>query len=379
MNKSLINKLLLCRSLYFQAQENIKSSNGVRISIACNLLQDSVESFLLGLCEKLDINVPEKAAFSKYIELINEKISPLELPFRQNLNSLNKLRVNSKHHGLEPAKNELEPLFLIVWEFFNQASQSHFGKSFSAISLVELLRDSEYKDLLSSAEQCFNAKDFRGCLENVRKAIYVKFECAYDAKQFLEDKQLNGLMSLTSKVPYFARNKKYLEENVKEPTDYIIYDHNALEMELMKLNIDSVAYWNVWRLTPEVYRNDKNSSWIVKNDLSKFDEEGILERAEYVLHATTEMLLCADQSYIKSKSPNRKYFYIELIKESVPIYEKASKSSKVRGFTPPGVVKIDSNYSIEGIDNSGLFWHVSHWDDDLSIYGYIHNDCLKCT
>ncbi|MCA3059225.1 MAG: hypothetical protein ING60_05295 [Rhodocyclaceae bacterium] len=134
------------------------------------------------------------------------------------------------------------------------------------------------------------------CLVACRQAVFVQFEWLYDASPFLSGKNALGLMMLASKVPYFAREKKYLEEKVKEPTDYIFYDHNALEMDLMKSGVDSVAFWNVWRLTPEVYRGRNDTQWVIKNDFRKNDEDGIKDRAEYVLNSTTEMLLAADQN-----------------------------------------------------------------------------------
>ena len=91
MNQSTLNKLLLSRSLYHLAKENLVSASGVRLSIACNLLQDSVECFLLALSEHVNAGVSQVTAFDKYFELINQKITPRELPFRVRLIALNKL------------------------------------------------------------------------------------------------------------------------------------------------------------------------------------------------------------------------------------------------------------------------------------------------
>ena len=229
MNQSTLNKILLSRSLYHLARENLVSASGVRLSIACNLLQDSVECFLLAMSEHVNAGIGQSTTFEKYLDLINQKITPKELPFRVRLIALNKLRVNSKHYGLEPSKAEMESLLTTVWEFFDEVARSNFGRAFATISLVDLLRDNEAKNLLREAEAAFNSGDYPGCLVLCRQALFVTFEWHYDARMFLEDTNARGLASLRSKVPYFARDKNYLEENVKEPTDYVIYDHNALE------------------------------------------------------------------------------------------------------------------------------------------------------
>lgn len=374
MNKSTLNKLLLSRSLFQFAKENFQSTNGIRLSIACNILQDSVECFLLALSEHLNAGIGQRTDFGNYFEQINLKISPRELPFRLRLIALNKLRVNSKHYGLEPAKAELEPLFTTVLEFFDEVTRIDFGKEFATISLVDLLRDSEAKDVLKQAEAAFERQDYANCLVLCRQAVFLTFERSYDAQPFRNGKDSLGLLMLGSKVPYFARDQKYIEEHVEDPTDYVIYDHNALEMHLMKSGVDSVAYWNVWRLTPAVYRKGKDAPWVVKNDLRKLDEDGIKGRAEYVLVATTEMLLAADQNQSRTRSPDYRRFYLLLKRDSIPVYSKASKLSAINQTTPAGLRKISCDYSVEGLDGTDIFWHVSHWEDDVRIYGFIHKD-----
>ena len=160
MNKSILNKLLLSRSLYHLAKENIASTSGIRLSIACNLLQDAVECFLLALSEHVNAGIGKKTDFDKYFEQINLKIALRELPFRPRLIALNKLRVNSKHYGLEPSKTELEPLLTTAWEFFNEVTRTDFGKEFVTISLVDVLRDGEAKDLLRQAESAYESQNY---------------------------------------------------------------------------------------------------------------------------------------------------------------------------------------------------------------------------
>lgn len=374
MTKSTLNKLLLSRSHYHIAKENIESNSGVRLSIACNLLQDSVETFLLALSEHLNAGVGQRTDFDKYFELINEKIAPRELPFRHRLIALNKLRINSKHYGLEPAKAELAPLFTTVSEFFTEVTQASFGKAFATISLVDLLNDGEAKDFLRHAEAAFESQDYVNSLIFCQQAIFETFEWQYDAKHFIDGQNALGLLLVGSKVPYYARDKKYLEEMVKEPTDYVIYDHNNFEMELMKSGVDPVAYWNVWRLTPAVYRHGKDSPWVVKNEFQKLDSDGIKDRAEYVLLATTEILLTAAQNQSRTRSPDYCRFVLTLKHDSAPVYSKATKHSKVETITPTGVRTLHCDFSVEGLDGSGTFWHVTHWQDGVHAFGFIHEE-----
>jgi len=375
MEKSTLNKLLLSKSLYFLAKENITATSGPRLSIACNLLQDSVESFLLGLSDFLNAEVTDNTKFDKYFELINSKISPKQLPYKARLIALNKLRVNSKHYGLEPSKHELEQFALTVSSFLEETTKEVFSKDFATISLTDTLSDGESKDLLKDAEAAYEASNYQDCLVKCRQALFVKFESDYDAKPYLNQTAgltSLGLLALSSKVPYYARNKDYLDSNVKTPTDFVIYDYNTIEMDLIKAGIDSLTYWNVCRLTPGVYRSTKEDEWIVKHQFRILESDDIKNRAEYVLSSTAEVLLKKDQSSRRTKSLDHDRFYFIPKKNFIHVYQKASSSSVSQKIDLNGITKVFCDFYVDSIDQSGLFWHVSHWTDEIKIHGFVH-------
>lgn len=375
MQQSTINKILLARRLHQLASENLLSSNDLSLAIGVNLLQDSVEAFLLAASEYLNAGIRDKTTFPEYFDLINNKIAPKELPFRPRLNALNKLRINSKHYGLVPAKSETDGLSLIVSEFFQEVCKEVFKKDFSSITLIDLINDGEAKDFLKEAEEAFNNNGFEKCLIDCRKSFFVRFESDYDIKP-LSKETLHALAMtiLGFKAPYYARDKKYIEENVKEPTDYIVFDHNTLEMDLMKKGIGSTSFWNVWRLTPAVYRHGSQGDWIIKHELNKLEEEGIKERAEYVLDTTINILVIADNKLKKSKTLTHNKYFIDLKHEKVPVYEKADRASKVVQHTPENLLKIYVDSSVTSLDGANIFWEVSHFEDDVYIQGFIDND-----
>ena len=239
-----------------------------------------------------------------------------------------------------------------------------------------MLHEGEPKELVQRAEAAFNSADYANCLVFCRQALFVGFESHYDARMFLETKRSLrfDLDAFLSKVPQYARDRRYLEENVKEPTAFVIYDHNVFEMDLMKNGVDPVTYWNVWRLTPEVYRGKQDDRWIVKHDLRKFESEGIKDRAEYVLVTTTDILLICDQKRGRTRSPDYGSYYLMLRGDGVPVYSKASRASAVEQITPPGVRKVICDYSISSLDDSGTYWHVIDSDADVLLFGFIHEE-----
>jgi hypothetical protein len=379
MNKSTMYKVLLARRLLELASGHLRSTSDLALSVGVNLLQDAVEAFLLAASEHVNAGIKDNTNYYQYFDMINQKITP-ELPFRARLIALNKLRVNSKHSGLVPARSEVEGLATTVREFFADVSARVLGKAFSTISLIDLVGDAEPKTFLMEAEAAFGNGDFEGCLVSCRKAVFVRFESRYDIAPFESDEPPQNALfrGFGCRAPYYSRNPEYIKERVGEPTDYIVLDHNDLDMELMKAGLDSVDFWNIWRYTPEVYRRNKDAAWVVKHDLEKLDEDGIAERAEYVLDTAISLFVADTQVSAKTKwvrGANR--YYVDLATEGAPIYKKASTASGVEATTPPGLTRLYIGYRVQGLDGGGEFWHVQHFADGIHLWGYLPADLTK--
>ncbi len=382
MERSTINKLLSSRYLFTLVTENLKTDQGIKLSAGVNLMQDSVELFLLAVGEFLDANITTNTGFDKYFELINNKIAPDKLPFRSRLNSLNKLRVNCKHYGIQPAQDEVKQLSITVREFFEEVSMSIFGNKFAAFSLIDLLKEGEVKELLKEAEKYFDEQNYIECLISCRKALYCEIMTDYDISGYrskTSSKKGLGLMMYGYKAPHWAKNPQYIEENVDDPCGYIVFDHSTLEMDLMKDGVDSNTFWNVWRLTPAVFRYDQKSEWIVRYKFECFEKDGIDIRAEYVLSSTIEMVLSIHQKRSQVKSPEYRLYYIDLKRTKTPVYSKASKNSLVVRNTPEGLTRLDCDFRVAGLDNSDIFAHVSYYnlEDGIFFSGFIHHDDIK--
>lgn len=365
---------MLARRLYTLSQENSNTINSIFLCININLLQDAVEYFLLAVAESLNVSIPNNTRFDKYIDLINEKI-PNKLPYERKIQELNKLRVNSKHFGSIPNKSDVERLQITVREFFDDVSSSILKQSFASISLIDLLRDDEAKELLKEAEKSFDNSKFEDCLTYCRKAIFVRIESQFDISPFenYENHGVSGLKLFGSRAPYYARNKEYVEKNVTEPTDFIVFDHDYLEMYLMENGMDSVSFWNIIRLTPAIYRRKIGDEWIIKREFSKLENEGILERAEYVLYTTINLFVTADQKYATIKSPKYQEYYIILAQDQIPIYKKADLTSEKISATPPGITKLCVDYTVPALNGIGTFYHV----DEIGMFGYIIENAVR--
>ncbi len=372
-------QIILARHLHELGTSSLRSSNNLYLFAAVNLIQDAVEAFLLALANHVGAEIDQNTKFDKYFVEINKKIEPKELPFKIKLLRLNRVRVDSKHYGIQPARDECERLALSVREFFDEVSNSVFGVSYATFCAIDLLDDCEVKTLLIEAKNALENGDHETCSINCRKAIYLEIERHYDISEY-EDGKPKGLLGGYTLAPFYARNKEYIEKNVKEPTDYIVRDHSRIDQELLKQRVDTTDFWNIWRLTPEVYRTRKEGNWIIKHDFDKLDPRILSDKIEYILTTTINIMLCIHTVRKSIRTSDYGNYYLELNKEGVPVYEKADVTSNIVGYTPPEMKRIDTDYRVTGFDGESVFWHVNHYKkDELDslLYGFISSEYVS--
>lgn len=211
--------------------------------------------------------------------------------------------------------------------------------------------------------------------------MFVEFFSRYDIKHFENRDSNDWLSGLLTSAPYYSRNREYITQNVGNPFQYIVLDTERIDRELSKNGSDHKAFWNIWRLTPEVYRHNKGP-WAVKNDPHILQHPNIAENAAYVLNASIGVVLDSHfarrgQIYLQSND----VFRVKLIREGTPIYSKADKNSSVVAHTPPGMKAMGAYFSCDGLSDGQTYWSVSQPigppEELNSLTGYVLQDDLK--
>jgi cold shock CspA family protein len=370
-----VRRISLARHLSFLASQSLKARNDLHLFSAANLMQDAIEVFLIALCDHLNVSVGTKSTFDQYFVVINGAISQKELPFKPQLLRLNKIRVASKHDGIQPDRGELGRLFVVAGEFFKIACELVLGESFSTLSTIDLLNPGESKDAALTAKGALDAADPVTCVIECRKAIYLELEQSYSIYAFREGAKqsgLGGLFGPFSQAPYYARNADYIAKSVRSPTDYICIDHDDLDRELSRHGVDHTSYWNLWRLLPAVFRNDEKE-WFVEHDFQKLDADVLEENVQYIFDTTIEILLAVHSTKSRVKTSTYQTFKLPLVKPNTPVYEKADRKSTVVGYTPKELEGVGCSSQVSGLNDPGPYWAVAHYENGLFLVGYIHN------
>jgi hypothetical protein len=370
MDIEIVRRIALARHLNQLAVSSLRSKNDLHLFATANLLQDAAEAFLLAIADHVGAAIDQNTKFDKYFVEIDKRIAPKELPFKTKLLRLNRIRVDSKHYGIQPARDECDRLAVALREFFEEVSLATLGVVFSTVSAIDLLEDRDSKNVLLEAKAALEAGDYPACSIACRKALYLEIEWLYDIAKFKDGQPLNTLGGY-SLAPYFTRNKEYIDENVNDPTDFIVLDHSKLDQGLLKDGVDPTAYWNLWRLTPEVYRK-ADKTWVVKEDFDKLDKELLADKIEYIFSTTVDVILGLHTARKAVKSGAYGRYYLDLRTECVPVFEKADKTSTITSTTPPGLIRIDTDYRVLGLHGDAEYWHVNHSSDECHLWGYIH-------
>lgn len=375
MDIETVRRLTLARHLFELGAASLRSANDMYLFSAVNLFQDSVEAFLIAVAEHIGADVDQNTKFDKYFIQIDAKIHPKVLPFKTKLIRLNRIRIDSKHYGIQPARDECDRIALTVREFFDEVSNAVLGASFSTISAIDLLGDGETKTVLLEAKKALDTSELEECAICCRKALFLEIERHYDIYAYKDGTPV-GLLSGVTNAPYYAQNKQYIDENVAAPTDFIVYDHSSINEKLLTQGADNTAYWNVWRLTPEVYKT-KDGSWVIKHEFGKLNRNVLADKIDYIFSATLDVVLSIHRTRQATQWADHGSYYLELAQEIVPIYKKADRGSESKGYTPAGITRINTRYRVEGLNGDGIYWYVSHFDDDIYLRGFIHNDFVK--
>lgn len=365
LRQSITKRLMLARYLFSQSKDAVASNREVATFAAINLLQDAVEIFFLAAADHLNIELNRRTEFDQYLDKVSEKLSE-PLPFRHRLIEINKVRVLSKHDGIPPNRTELAGYLEDARQFFEEACHRLFDRSFWTISLIELLPMGETRQFVTNAEKLFNEREYHKCLIECRKAIYVEIEAAYVIDQFAHD-EVNLLSAAACKSPSHTKNRRFIEENVRDPFDYVRLDYDRVDAELLSDGIEPAIFWNIWRLTPPVYRaqsifiGESLSKFSVKHDLERYDADSAEPNAAYVLEHTIDILLKKAKTRSSFRKMEASTTFISKPKHgrAFKVYRKADKGSEVVGEVPGTAQRVGLKYWTPGL-RDGFFWRVNY-------------------
>ena len=367
MKETTVHSLIVARTLLDRAEPLCASNSRYLASAGLAILQDALEMvFYAGLIERgADEKKPlERKGFDDLISELREV--GVTVPKSGTLKALNKQRVLTKHYAQIAEPVTVRSYFDAALVAIEATVKAATGSGIRELFMADLLKDGSAKDHLRKAEAAISNGEFLDALIETRKAIFVEFEEAYNIYGWRDhDPTRNprilslGLLAGGWSAPYWTRNKKWIADNVKVPTDYVQIDRDNWRLQAMEYGIHTVEFDTVRRLTPAVFRKDYKAGWSVTYDAGFPANNANEQNAKYCLdRAVLFILKKQEHSGIwKAPSTDRPFepptVYIGHI-----VYEKPCTSSK-----PVHTIDREYTYTIKrvvgGFDPDETFYELN--------------------
>jgi hypothetical protein len=258
MNQEIILKRLsIVKLLYKIGME--QSYKGEMTSFFSILsFHDCIEMFL-----KLAVEKNNKKDCQNFMDYW-EKLPKLTL--KESMRNLNTNRVNLKHKGITPSKPDIETARVNTTSFFQQNTKTYFGIDFKDVSLFELIKYNNAKELLINASDKLDSKNFKECA----------IECTKAFNELLLEYKKSKSAEYSYKTPFdlvktiSSRDSGLNQDSVSTINEN--FKNLETTLQVISLGIDYKKYIKFNILTPEFYKSSQGIYQMRPNDEKKLTD-----------------------------------------------------------------------------------------------------------
>lgn len=373
MKDTTTHSLVIARALLERSEPLCISDDRYLASAGLVVLQDALEAVFYALLIEIGVDEAKNLEKKSFDELVAElKAAGVPVPKSGTLKALNKQRVLTKHYAQVAEPMTVRTYLEAAHTAIEATCKKVLGRSIRDLFIADILKDSESKTYLKSAEAAISEGRFLDALIETRKAIFVEFEEDYNIygwRDFDEQKKEGLLASMFRggwRAPSWTRRRDWIEKHVKVPTDYIQIDHSDFRLQAMELGIHTVQLENLQRLTPLVFRASKKAAWSITYDASFPSSNANESNARYCLDRAVWTVLKKHEHAGARREPAEDVpfdpppIYIDRI-----VFEKPSTQSKQvhvvsKGFT------YTIHRIVGGFDPTETFYEISAESEEQS-------------
>jgi hypothetical protein len=143
--------LLLSKALLEEGEAALRSSSPFSASIGLLLLHDAVECALHATAAQTGSATVKIGPFADYWKAI------ADLPFRVEMDRMNRARVDLKHHMNTPDRDDVDEHFRNARALLSTIASKFYGVEFDTLSEVTIVADSAVRARLEAAERANEA------------------------------------------------------------------------------------------------------------------------------------------------------------------------------------------------------------------------------
>lgn len=245
-----IRRLVLIRLLLARAEEDSHLSPPFSTD-SVNRLHDVAEMFLALAAQENHVEIPPD--FIGYWQVL-EKPLGRPLAYRAQMQKLNKVRVSLKHYGVEPTEREIQASAAAVRGLLEDESSDLLGVGLDDVTLYDVVKLAEARDLLKSAEQHSVAGEETESFADLADAFDTIIRDYAGRKQVWHGRSVfESTKDLTFLSPFF----RGVDDREESQFDEAVIDSlKALDFKVMiiGLGVDLRRYGKFEALTPLITR-----------------------------------------------------------------------------------------------------------------------------
>ncbi len=245
-----IRRLALIRLLLARAVDMTTESPPFSFD-SVNRLHDAAEMFLALGAQVHGAAIPKE--FTAYWDTLEAKLGR-PIAYRANMQKFNKVRVNLKHYGIEPAAAEISDARLSVVSLLTDECPLLFGVELADVSLTSFITCEPARLLLDSAEAAWAAGDSETAMADIADSFETLLRDYEQRKMLGHDVSVfDNTKDMTFLSPFFRKvgDRKQADFDKK-----IIESLEALDFAVMLLGlgVDFRRYGKFRSLTPILTR-----------------------------------------------------------------------------------------------------------------------------
>lgn len=344
MREETIRTLITARALFESANPLCLSEISSSASAGLIILQDAIELVFIACLRHLDIDKKrniDDLGIDKMMQAFQDE-KQISILKRDKIRALNKQRVIVKHFGQNADVATVKEYHVAALEAVDDLLIKVIGQPLDEIMLHQLILSEDTKKAVQAAIEFINQSEWFEALAAIRMALFIEVENEYNIYTWKDDEGGASILGLLlkggMKAPWHTRKKEWIEKNVSTPFEYIQLDHEKLKIDLMEWGVPTQDYWNIWRLTPAVFRRDKKSEWVKEGEVVKH-LAATEENARYCLDRLLSIIL-KKQSHLDSRKWIRdtaRFLNVHTL-DSQKVYEKSSLNSEIIGETDSDII-----------------------------------------
>ena len=372
INPNLLKRLTYAKYIFEQGKNFLNNKSPLFNSMSVLFFHDAAELFLSVIADKVSFKKPYN--FMDYWKEAENKGKPL--PNYNDLNTLNKIRVDFKHYGITPSYDECIECENALVSLFTEASKDILGLDFSTITVSDLIEDINIKEHIKAAEKFKDEEDYYQSIcesaiafnyaEKVAGDTWHSFfigKSYWDIKKIVPPVSFSGYISTNHTLQNNFRNIEKSFKEVQSVSEELIRNINAL-----LLGVDIFEFKRFNFLTPRTYTDGKGVVRIGRGILSIYHNKVNFnhKNALFCIHFVIDTAMKIEQNPLDLVNINSPKL-IKIKDEGAAFFQFIGNELKEAGHVSGGKEYRVLNIAYYRIPKPGVFYEILHQEEKVKI------------